>query len=43
MQKDEGNLSNNLEVAMAKWKAGEVANMYTNYTIHTVPVLITCC
>lgn len=33
VQKDEGNLSNNLEVAMAKWKSGEVANMCANYAL----------
>jgi glutaryl-CoA dehydrogenase (non-decarboxylating) len=33
VQKDNGNLSNNLEVAMAKWKAGEVAMMCANYAM----------
>jgi glutaryl-CoA dehydrogenase (non-decarboxylating) len=33
VQKDNGNLSNNLEVAMAKWKAGEVATMCANYAM----------
>jgi glutaryl-CoA dehydrogenase (non-decarboxylating) len=33
VQKDNGNLSNNLEVAMAKWKSGETANMCANYVI----------
>ena len=32
-QKDEGNLGNTLEVAMAKWKAGEVASMCSNYAM----------
>ena len=32
-QKDEGNLGNTLEVAMAKWKAGEAANMCANYAM----------
>ncbi len=33
VQKDNGNLANNLEVAMAKWKSGEVANMCANYAL----------
>jgi glutaryl-CoA dehydrogenase (non-decarboxylating) len=33
VQKDNGNLSNNLEVAMAKWKAGETANLCANYAL----------
>ena len=32
-QKDQGQLGNTLEVAMAKWKAGEVANMCSNYAM----------
>lgn len=33
VQKDNGNLANNLEVAMAKWKAGETANLCSNYAM----------
>ncbi len=32
-QKDQGQLGNTLEVAMAKYKAGEVANMCSNYAL----------
>ncbi len=32
-QKDNGMLGNTLEVAMAKWKAGEVASMCANYAV----------
>jgi len=32
-QKDQGDLGNTLEVAHAKWKAGEVANMCANYAM----------
>ena len=32
-QKDQGNLGNTLEVAHAKWKAGEVADMCANYAM----------
>jgi glutaryl-CoA dehydrogenase (non-decarboxylating) len=33
VQKDNGNLGNNLEVAMAKYKSGETANMCANYAM----------
>ncbi len=33
VQKDNGNLSNNLEVAMAKYKAGETANLCAGYAM----------
>lgn len=33
VQKDNGNLANNLEVAMAKYKAGETANLCANYAM----------
>ncbi len=33
VQKDNGNLANNLEVAMAKWKSGETANLCANYAL----------
>jgi glutaryl-CoA dehydrogenase (non-decarboxylating) len=33
VQKDQGELGNTLEVAMAKWKSGEVANMCANYAL----------
>jgi glutaryl-CoA dehydrogenase (non-decarboxylating) len=33
VQKDNGNLSNNLEVAMAKYKSGETANMCAGYAM----------
>ena len=33
VQKDDGMLGNTLEVAMAKWKAGEVANMCAGYAM----------
>ncbi|KMY68752.1 acyl-CoA dehydrogenase [Desulfocarbo indianensis] len=33
VQKDNGNLGNTLEVAMAKYKSGEVANMCANYAL----------
>ena len=33
VQKDDGNLGNTLEVAMAKWKAGEVAAMCSQYAV----------
>ena len=32
-QKDQGNLNNNLEVAMAKYFAGEVVNKASNYAL----------
>ncbi|MFH1134604.1 MAG: glutaryl-CoA dehydrogenase Acd [Pseudomonadota bacterium] len=32
-RKDQGSLGNTLEVAMAKWKAGETANMCSNYAM----------
>ncbi|MFH1137541.1 MAG: glutaryl-CoA dehydrogenase Acd [Pseudomonadota bacterium] len=32
-QKDQGDLGNTLEVAQAKWKSGEVANMCANYAM----------
>jgi glutaryl-CoA dehydrogenase (non-decarboxylating) len=32
-QKDQGNLGNTLEVAHAKWKAGEVASLCANYAM----------
>lgn len=33
VQKDNGNLANNLEVAMAKYKSGETANLCANYAM----------
>ena len=33
VQKDNGNLGNNLEVAMAKWKSGETANLCAGYAM----------